>query len=415
MDIMKESGRCEALAVEHRRHLHRHPELSGLEYKTLKYIDERLTEYGVDHYEVENGGILGFIGTGPEDNTLLLRADIDALPIRENPRNLKREREVISETDGVQHACGHDAHTAILLAAAKILKERETDLSKGRVLLLFERGEEGNGNLRYLIRHIREHDIKVSAAHGLHVRADLPVGKMIARSGPVMAGAAGFQVTLRGRGGHGSRPDLANSPVDCFNALYSALSSIRLRCVSPFDGLTFSIGYLKGGDKGNIIPSELAFGGSARFYKKEIGVRFAEEFRSILDGVTAAYRCSYDIAGLKPGIPTVNNDDAIAFAREGIVSHLGADVLAEGEPLMGSESFSILAAQYPSAFLFLGVKNDEYGSGADLHSEYFDLDEAALKIGIAETVAFALEYVKRAPRFRQQTPYQAELLQWLER
>ncbi|MDR1216988.1 MAG: amidohydrolase [Oscillospiraceae bacterium] len=414
MDVLGQAARYEPLVIEHRRHLHRHPELSNLEFETLKYIDAALTEYGIAHYEVENGGILGFIGTGPDDNTVLLRADIDALPIKENPRNLKREREVISLSDGVQHACGHDAHTAILLTAAKLLQENEAQLSNGRVLLLFERGEEGTGNLRYLLRHILDNNIKVSGAHGLHVRADLPAGKLIARNGAIMAGAAAFDVTLRGQGGHGSRPDLSNNPLDCFVALYNALTSIRLKSVSPFEPLTFSIGQLRCGDKGNVIPDELTFSGSARFYKPEVGGIFIERFKKSLAEISAAYGVKYGINHLLQGPPTVNNAQAAGFAQQVIRGALG-DVLEDGEPLMGSESFSSIARLYPSAFLFLGIENEAYGSGADLHSEYFDIDEAALKTGVAETVAFAMEFVKAAPKFEHQPCDPEEILAWFDR
>ncbi|MDR0839211.1 MAG: M20/M25/M40 family metallo-hydrolase, partial [Oscillospiraceae bacterium] len=161
MDIRGLAAGHEAAAIEIRRHIHRNPELSNCEFETLAFIRKKLEEYGIEYIEVENGGILGFIGSGPEERTVLLRADIDALPIHENARNLTREREVISQNDGVQHACGHDAHTAILLTAGKILKENEAELGRGRVILFFERGEEGMGNIRYLLDHMLAQDTKV--------------------------------------------------------------------------------------------------------------------------------------------------------------------------------------------------------------------------------------------------------------
>ncbi|MDR1217514.1 MAG: amidohydrolase [Oscillospiraceae bacterium] len=391
MDIMALAGRYADDTVEIRRRLHRNPELSDREFQTLEYIGMKLTEYGVEHIEVERGGILGFIGRG--DVSVLLRADIDALPIRENPRNLIRERTVISQNDGVQHACGHDAHTAMLLTAARILKENE-DVLGGRVVLLFERGEEGKGNLRYLLRHIIDNGIGVSAAHAIHVRPDLDAGKVYIPRGPIMAGAAGFRVTLRGLGGHGSRPDLANNPVDCFVAAYNALTALRLRLVSPFEPFSFSVGLLSGGEKENIIPPELTFGGSARYYSMAVGEEFAAAFDRILKGVAATYGCEYDSGGILLGSPTINHDGLADLARAAALRHLGADILADREPLMGSESFSVIARLWPSVMVHLGVKNDELGAGAGLHSEYFDLDEAALQTGVAETVAFASEYLK---------------------
>jgi amidohydrolase len=413
MDIMALAGRYADDTVEIRRHLHRNPELSGLEFQTLEYIGMKLTEYGIEHIEVERGGILGFIGCGSP--VVLLRADIDALPIRENPCNLRSERTVISQNDGVQHACGHDAHTAMLLTAARTLKENEAGLGGG-IILLFERGEEGKGNLRYLLRHIIDNGFGVSAAHAIHVRPDLDAGKMYIPRGPIMAGAAGFRVTLRGRGGHGSRPDLANNPIDCFVAAYNALSALRLRLVSPFEPFSFSVGLLSGGEKGNTIPPELTFGGSARYYSMAVGERFAAEFDRVLKGVAAAYGCEYDSDGILLGFPTINHDGLADLARASALRHLGADILADREPLMGSESFSVIARLWPSVMAHLGVKNDELGAGAGLHSEYFDLDETSLQTGVAETVAFASEYLKAPPELSLPEPCDAdEALHWLSR
>ncbi|MDR2665151.1 MAG: amidohydrolase [Oscillospiraceae bacterium] len=398
MDIKALAALYGPETIEMRRHLHRNPELSNSEEGTVKFIGEKLEEYGIEYIEVDKGGILGFIG-GAGEGAVLLRADIDALPIRENLRNLKRERAVISQNDGVQHACGHDAHTAMLLTAAKILseREREGELGPGGAVLLFERGEEGTGNLRYLLRHIISKGMRISAAHAIHVRPDLDAGRVHIPQGPVMAGTAGFQVTLRGRGGHGSRPDRSNNPVDCFVAVYNALVSIRLRRTSPFEPFTFSIGLLSGGDKGNIIPSELTFGGSARFYSMEAGEAFAEEFGRVLTGTAAAYGMQFDGGDVRLGFPTVNHGDLARFAREAALSALGDGVLSDGEPLMGSESFAAVARLWPSVMALLGVRNVELGSGADLHSEFFDIDESALQIGVAETVSFAASFLKSRP------------------
>ncbi|MDR0838166.1 MAG: M20/M25/M40 family metallo-hydrolase, partial [Oscillospiraceae bacterium] len=273
-------------------------------------------------------------------------------------------------------------------------KENEAELGRGRVILFFERGEEGMGNIRYLLDHMLAQDTKVAAAHGIHVRPDLPTGVIFSPSGPIMAGATGFTVKIRGRGGHGSRPDLSNNPVDCFVAVYSALMALRVRYVSPFEQLTFSVCTLKGSERGNVIPGEVSFGGTARYYNKAVGQTFIDEFTSILDNVTAAYHCTYETNGMRAGDPTLNNADAGAFARGVIRKYLGEDAVAETTPLMGSESFSLLTQLYPGVMVHLGIGNEGIGSGADLHSEYFDVDEAALALGVAETVGFAVDFIQ---------------------
>jgi amidohydrolase len=410
-DILSLATENEALTTRLRREIHRNPELSGVEYQTLAYIREKLTEYDIAFEEIENGGILGYIGGDGSKKTVLLRADVDALPITENPRNLTREREVISENPGAAHMCGHDAHTAILLTAGKILKQRESTLRGNRVILLFERGEEGTGNLRYVLNELINRGERIDAAHAIHVRPDIPTGTLFTRPGDFMAGASGFKVTIHGQGGHGSRPDRSSSPIDSFAAVYSALGALRVRYISPFESVSFSVGSLHSGSKGNVIPGELTFEGSVRFFDTDVFTKFAAEFRNILDNITAAYHNTYTLTGLSSGgLPLSNNIAAATFARDTIAKHLGAGANIDAEPAMGSESFSLVAALYPTVMLNLGVYNESVGSGADWHSEYFDLDEAALKYGVAETVAFATEFLGTDTAFTPDKPVDYEAI-----
>ncbi|MDR1204158.1 MAG: amidohydrolase [Peptococcaceae bacterium] len=412
IDAVKLAQENEVLTIEQRRHIHRHPELSGQEFETLKYIRSRLDTYGVSYVEVEDGGILGFLGDENKGRTLILRADIDALPIVENPRNLKRERTVISENPGIQHACGHDAHAAMLLTAAKILRENESKL-RGRVILFFERGEEGTGNIRQLLKYIEEKEIHIDAAHGIHVDALTPAGKFIALGGPNHAGACAFHVTLIGEGGHGSRPDLSANPIDAFAGVYNALNSIRLKYISPFEQLTFSVGQISSGTRANVIPGKLEFSGTLRFYNQVVAKRFVEEFRNILEHETAACHCTYETEGFSLGLPLINNDKITELIQGAVGRIFSANrLIMDANPSMGSESFSLLAKLYPSAMIYLGVRNEEFGSGAAHHSEYFDLDEAALHDGVAETIAFAFDFLNYGGEipFKQEVANLKELL-----
>ncbi|MDR3139736.1 MAG: amidohydrolase [Treponema sp.] len=413
-DVFDKAKENMAYSVETRRHLHRHPELSRLEFETLKYIKKQLEGFGIPYVEVEDGGIFGFLGDEKKGKTVLLRADIDALPIQENEYNLNRKREVISENPGIQHACGHDAHTAILLTVAKILKGYEANIP-GRVLLMFERGEEGGGNIRQLLAYIEKENIHIDGAHALHVKGDEPAGKIEAVSGPVQAGACGFNVTITGKGGHSSRPDKLNNPLDCFVSFYQSLKDIRLKHISPFDQATIAVGAIKYGNKGNVIPDTLSFEGSARIYSEEAADIFFREFDALLTGITGAHHCGFTHnAPRRRGLPVINNDLAASLSQRAIKKFLGGGCLVDkAEPSMGSESFSLVSKLYPAVNIKLGVGNAEKGCGAGGHTDRFDLDEDSLPLGVAATIGFAWEFLNNREDFRFK-PYAGNVLSLFE-
>jgi amidohydrolase len=407
-DIFKEARENEAFTVEVRRHIHRHPELSRVEFETLEFIKKHLEKLHIPYVEVPDGGIFATLGEESRGKTVLLRADIDALPILENPRNLKKEREVISENKGVQHACGHDAHTAMLLTAGKILKEHEAEIP-GRVLLMFERGEEGGGNFRQLLHYLEDTKLHVDGGHAIHVRPGVPAGKIVSIPGPILAAGCGFNVTLTGKGGHGSRPDLANSPLDCFTALYQSLKDIRLNHISPFDNFTFSVGTVSYGSKGNVIPDELNFQGSARTVNEANVERFFEEFDLRLDSIAKANHCTYKTGPRFRGTPAINNALTAKISQEAIRNYMGEEYLIDNyNPLMASDSWARTGKLFPAIMIHVGVDNPELGSGSDLHTDTFDLDEKILPLGVAATVGYALDFLKNTedPHF---TPFAGTL------
>ena len=202
--------------IADRRWLHAHPELSGQETETLAYITHALEELGLAVHKVPDGGVIGVLNEGAEGPCVLLRADVDALPVLESAENLAGARCCVSQNPGVMHACGHDAHTAMLLGVARAMSAQKDEVP-GCVLFVFEQGEEkgGKGFLENLLPYIDEH-FHVDTCYGTHVRWDIPAGKIAVPDGVAMAGGFGFDVTIHGKGGHGSRPDLARSPIDCF-------------------------------------------------------------------------------------------------------------------------------------------------------------------------------------------------------
>jgi len=394
MDILKTATANEALLIEMRRHLHENPELSDVEYKTLEYIKEKLTEFGVDFVEIENGGILAKVGDASKGASVLLRGDCDALPVPENPNNLKGPKACISKIEGISHACGHDAHTAMLLGSAKILKEMENEL-KGAVYLIFERGEEASDNAKHILHYFYVNNMSFDAIYGTHLQSTFDNGKISLEPGGIMAGSVFFDIIIRGRGGHGSRPDLSISPIDCFSAFNMALNGLRLKYVSPFNALAFSLGAVNSGVVGNVIPDEIRLKGTTRFFDRDIYLAFEKEFLHLLEKTTEAYHCTYEIVSLPaPSYSVVNNAELSAFGKQAITKHLGDGTIGKMEPLMGSESFSRFLLLYPGVFALLGMKNEEKGVGAEHHNEYFDVDEDVMKLGVAAQIAYAYEFLE---------------------
>lgn len=405
MDSLAAATAIEAELVSHRRYLHIHPEPTGKEDATVAYIEKELAALGIPYDHVENGGVIGYINKDAAGKTVLLRADIDALTMQEDAQNLSQPKVCVSSVAGVAHTCGHDAHTAMLLGAAKILNANK-GLLQGRVLLFFERGEEGGGNIYYMMQYLRDHAIQVDAAWGIHVHSEIESGKMAMAPGPCYAGALRFAVTLEGKGGHGARPDMCHNPIECFAAIHQSIGGLKNRCIDPAQRLTYTVCQVEGGKAGNIIPNEVTFGGTCRFYSiEEGGEIFRREFQNLVEHTAKAYQCTAKFDALtQPGLPLLNNGDCVAFARSAVAKAIGAENVLEGQPKMGSESMAWVAYYFPTAYVWLGINNPQKGIGADHHNPKFDVDEDALKIGTASTVAFAAEFLNGQPHCFSFTP-----------
>ena len=377
-----------------RRHMHENPELSGQEYETVKFIMAELDKMGIEYTEVENGGVLAYI-RGPKDNgkTVLLRADCDALPVLEK-ENLNGTRCVWSKNEGLMHACGHDAHTAALLGAAKVLLEKKEEI-EGTVILCFERGEEMAGSVKYIFAYMEKNGINVDSCFGMHTQLPLETGKVAVNDTNALAGAFAFDITIEGAGGHGSRPDQAENPIDCFLAIYMRMQSLRLTKVNPFTPATYSIGKLNSGIQRNVIPQTLNFAGTMRYYDDESVEVFRKELKELVEKTCEAYHCKATFNDFgPPGYATVNDPECASFARKVFAEDIGEENVTQVEPLMGSESYSQYLKIWPGCFGFLGVHNPEKGTGAANHNERFDIDEDALQTGAACYATYALEFLK---------------------
>lgn len=392
LDVLKEAECLEDYVISVRRHLHENPEIGLQEANTIKFVTKELESMNIPYEVIPNGGIIGYIKGLSSNKKIILRADLDALPMKENEYNLKQKKSSVSKTEHAAHTCGHDGHTAMLLGAAKMLSNNSYKFD-GEVILAFEQAEEFGEGITNLISRLIE--IGADTSWGIHLKSDIPAGKFSVSAGPRMAGAFGFNVVIDSHlGGHGSRPDLANSPLACFVELFQNLQMMRLNHLNPFDPYTISIGQVDYGFTGNIISENLKFSGTSRFFNLEQGRQGLKQFKYFLEKTCEKYNCSFSYIR-EPVVKdlTVNNNSTCsAIAEKAVAKLFGEESYGEYPAWMASEPFAYYQKFFPGVFAFIGIKNDELGSGADHHNEHFDIDESVLKMGVAATVQYVLDF-----------------------
>jgi amidohydrolase len=387
-EILKKAGGLKQKIVELRRDFHQHPELGLQEFDTAKKVEKILRGLGVETKLLLNGtGVRGYLKGSKPGKTVALRADIDALPIQEET-GLSYQ----SQNKGIMHACGHDAHTAMLLGATMILSERKGEL-KGNVVFIFQPAEETGGGAKAMIdERVLE---GVDAIFAVHVYSSLPFGTLGYNPGPLLAAGDFFDVKITGKGGHGGLPQLAVDPIVIAANSISTLQTIISREIDPVESGVVSICKISGGDAYNVIPETATFGGTIRSHKPELRGFLPKRVKEILDGVTSAMRarCEFNLIGKFPA--TINDEAMTAFVVSVAKEILGEDKLQLMKPLMGSEDFSFYLQKIPGTFVFLGMENKEKGMIYPEHHPKFDIDEDILPTGTALHAAVALEYLKR--------------------
>ncbi len=392
MDLLQACREELEYAVAVRRYLHENPEPAAYELQTVRFILSELEKSSIEAVNIPDGGVLGFLRGALPGKTVMLRADCDALKMTEAPDNGKAPKACVSKVDGLAHCCGHDMHTAMLLTAAKVLAKKRDSL-KGTVILMFERGEEGGGNTYYIHKYLQEHQIPVDACFAQHNDPLLQAGKIAVSPGPRFAGSFGFHITLIGKGGHGSRPDRGNNPIDCFLAIAYQFKDLRMRMIPPDVLFTASINMVNAGSAHNITPVTLTFSGTVRTYDFHAGIRFREKFREIIEKNCEIFECGCEFHRWKgPTIPVINQGEAGRFARAAAESVVGAENVSDNIPDMCGESFGVTTAFYPCAMAAIGAGNTAEGRDIPLHSPYYDPDEGALLYGSAYYAACALGF-----------------------
>lgn len=375
-----------------RRTIHRHPELSFTEHRTAGLVNATLTDLGVDtETEVAKTGVLGHIAGG--DGPLVgLRADMDALPIQE-----ENGTDFDSARPGIMHACGHDAHTAMLLGAATILKElADAGRLPGHVRLLFQPSEEAqdeegkSGGMRMVEEGALE---GVDAVFGIHVDPTQDVGVVATRSGPMLAAADEFEITIRGKGGHAARPQAANDPIVLAAQAVQAIHQIVSRRLDPLESGVITIGQIHGGTVNNVIPETVYLNGTIRTFTPESRRLLQEELRRAC-GVVTALGGSFDLTIHQGYPPTVTDPEATGAMVDAVVDVLGPDKVLEAPPVMAAEDFSYMAQAAPGSFLRLGVHNPAWEQRHYVHTPTFRMDEDALPIGAASLAAAAIRWME---------------------
>ena len=383
--------------IADRRHLHEHPELGYQEVKTSRFVAERLHALGVEDIRtgIAQTGVTGLIrGTAAAPDggkVVLVRADMDALPILE-----ENDVEYRSTHDGTMHACGHDAHTAMLLGLARVLLDRRDSFS-GTVKLLFQPSEElPPGGAKPMIEAGVLEDPHVDAVFGLHVGQDQDLGTIGIRSGPAMAAADRFVVRIKGRGGHGARPQACVDPIAIGANIVTALQTIVSREIDPTKPAVVSTCAFLAGEAFNVIPDVAELRGTVRSFDPDVRQQLATRIEELVRGIGEAMRAEIDFTYTFGYPPTVNDPEMTQLVREVATGIVGADRVLDSDLKMGAEDFSYFLEERPGCFFFVGTRNEERGLVWGHHHPRFDIDEEGMSAGIETMATTVLRYLEPA-------------------
>ena len=385
-EILSKANEIKPWILEKRRKIHRHPELMYEEFETSKLVQETLTDLGIPFQkDIAITGVVGMIGDG-NGPCIALRADMDALPIHE-----ETEVDFKSEIDGKMHACGHDCHTAMLLGAARILKENE-GLIKGTIKLIFQPAEEGGAGGKMMRDEGVLTNPDVQQIFGLHVAGQLPTGMLASREGTLLAAAGSLKIIVKGNGGHAAAPHNTIDPIITGSKIVVELQSIISRELNPLESGVISVTMMNGGDAWNVIPSTMELQGTIRSLTLEGLLTLQRRVKEVSESIAIANRCEAEVTF--PGHdypPTVNDVNCWELGKSVGKEILGEDKVIDMPPIMGGEDFAYYTQKIPGCFAFLGVSNPEIDAIYDVHHPMFKVDEEALPLGSAIHVNYALK------------------------
>jgi amidohydrolase len=374
--------------VTRRRDLHRHPEVAFEEIRTAGIVAHALSELGL---EVQTGvgktGVVGFLEGDSDGPTVLVRADMDALPIEE-----ANDVEYRSQVKQRMHGCGHDGHVTIALAVAKMLSAERHEM-RGQVKFVFQPAEEiGQGAMAMIDDGVLADGLP-EALFGLHLYNDLPVGDVVVKPGGLMAGCAIFTVEINGRGGHAAMPNRTADPVLAMAQTITALQSVVSRNVSPLEAGVISVTTVRAGEAHNVIPEQVTFSGTLRTFNQETQTLVSERFQAVVKGTAETMGCSASVGIAWSSPPVVNDADITARIKDGFGRIAPELRLRDDVQTMWGEDVACFLERIPGTFFFVGSANAEQGLNFPHHHPRFDFDEEALVIGASLLASAVSDYV----------------------
>ncbi|MEQ8814068.1 MAG: M20 aminoacylase family protein [Thalassobaculum sp.] len=372
--------------AEWRRDLHAHPELGFKEARTSDVVAAKLAEWGIEvHRGLAGTGVVGVLKCGSADRAIGLRADMDALPIRE-----RTGRPYASTNDGVMHACGHDGHTTMLLGAARYLAE--TRNFDGTVRFIFQPAEEGIGGAKKMVEDGLFQQFPCERVYGMHNMPGIPLGEFAVVEGPVMAAGDTFEIRIQGRGSHAAMPHQGIDPVVVASSLVIALQTITSRNIKAQDALVVSVTEFHAGETFNVIPDGVVLRGTCRTLDPDIHASLPDRFQRIVDGVCATYGASAEIDYRQVFPVTMNAAEPTRVAQDAATAVAGASrVMTDRRPLMGSEDFAYMLNAVPGCYVFAGN-----GDSAAVHHPEYDFNDDLLAHGASYWTTLVERELKRA-------------------
>ncbi len=387
MNVRELSERYKGEIINLRRELHQNPELSWKEFNTAKMVERELHKLGVNSERIAGTGVTALIKGREDGNVVALRADIDALPIQE-----ENDVSYRSQNAGIMHACGHDGHTAMLLGAAKVLKEL-SDSFRGTVKLIFQPAEETvDGAKKMLEEGVLD---GVDSVLAIHIWPEIPAGKISLEAGPRFAAGDRFRIIVKGKGSHGAIPHNGIDAIVTSSAIIMNLQTIVSREIDPKEAAIISIGRIQGDGAFNVICDKVIIEGTTRSFNNKIQEKFPLLMERVAKNTASSFNAEIDFEYIKGALPCINDPEISGIARKGITKLYGEDIVVSFDKTTATEDFSYFLNKVPGIIAFLGTTNKEKGIIYPLHNKQYNIDEDILSVGVSLYAQFAIDFLNK--------------------